>query len=510
MANRIQYRRDTAAQWAAVNPILALGEPGIETDTKRRKVGDGTTAWNSLAYQFDKTLGDAAYAPILDTIVQNLPKVTDVYTLAPTPTVTLSAASAATSIAGGVDRVPKRKTVGAAVASPADLEDPNFRYIGAYTDSLAYGGSFPDYDYIGRTYLTGGASQAALIRPTYSFVYTGRYVEIKLKALTTRSLYMLKIDGKRVTEDAAVLTTVAGSIYRLIIDFGSAAIRKIEFLSENMNFGGVTIEPAASLYRGPKPRRIGMAFGDSISAGAGDGTGGASYLDTSAHRVLEALGCDAYVNTAIGGTRYTGPGSDMSTFINRLPDITAIAPDVLIVWGSYNDAAVATGAEIEAAATTFLNAVKAALPRTLVVVLGCHTPGDPTAATLWAANTAVKNAAATAGYPFVDVLDPLNLKATTPVWAATTAYRNGDIVQNNNALYMCIQGHTSTSSFDAAKFRGLSWINGTGKVGATTGLGNSDTFILADGVHPTLEGHTYLERRELEAIVAKLRQTAGH
>lgn len=64
MANRIQYRRDTAANWTSVNPVLALGEPGYETDTKRRKTGDGTTAWTGLAYTFDKTLADAAYPPV--------------------------------------------------------------------------------------------------------------------------------------------------------------------------------------------------------------------------------------------------------------------------------------------------------------------------------------------------------------------------------------------------------------------------------------------------------------
>ena len=46
----IQLRRDTAANWVSVNPILALGEMGIETDTVRAKVGDGITAWNSLGY----------------------------------------------------------------------------------------------------------------------------------------------------------------------------------------------------------------------------------------------------------------------------------------------------------------------------------------------------------------------------------------------------------------------------------------------------------------------------
>lgn len=46
----IRVRRDTAANWAAVNPTLALGEPGIETDTRAIKVGTGSTAWNALPY----------------------------------------------------------------------------------------------------------------------------------------------------------------------------------------------------------------------------------------------------------------------------------------------------------------------------------------------------------------------------------------------------------------------------------------------------------------------------
>jgi hypothetical protein len=50
MANRIQLRRDTAAQWAAVNPVLADGEPGVEKDTGKAKYGNGVTAWASLPY----------------------------------------------------------------------------------------------------------------------------------------------------------------------------------------------------------------------------------------------------------------------------------------------------------------------------------------------------------------------------------------------------------------------------------------------------------------------------
>lgn len=50
MTYQIQLRRDSAANWTAVNPILAAGEPGLETDTGRIKYGDGVTRWNSLNY----------------------------------------------------------------------------------------------------------------------------------------------------------------------------------------------------------------------------------------------------------------------------------------------------------------------------------------------------------------------------------------------------------------------------------------------------------------------------
>ena len=50
MANRIQLRRDTAANWTRVNPVLEDGEPGLEIDTNYVKYGDGNTAWVDLAY----------------------------------------------------------------------------------------------------------------------------------------------------------------------------------------------------------------------------------------------------------------------------------------------------------------------------------------------------------------------------------------------------------------------------------------------------------------------------
>lgn len=50
MAIQIQFRRGTASEWATVNPILALAEMGIETDTNLFKIGNGALQWNDLDY----------------------------------------------------------------------------------------------------------------------------------------------------------------------------------------------------------------------------------------------------------------------------------------------------------------------------------------------------------------------------------------------------------------------------------------------------------------------------
>lgn len=50
MAAVIQVKRGSASSWTSANTVLAAGEIGFETDTKKMKVGDGSTAWNSLGY----------------------------------------------------------------------------------------------------------------------------------------------------------------------------------------------------------------------------------------------------------------------------------------------------------------------------------------------------------------------------------------------------------------------------------------------------------------------------
>jgi hypothetical protein len=53
---KIILRRDTATNWTSANPTLSGGEIGVETDTLQIKLGNGSTAWNSLAYYAPTTL----------------------------------------------------------------------------------------------------------------------------------------------------------------------------------------------------------------------------------------------------------------------------------------------------------------------------------------------------------------------------------------------------------------------------------------------------------------------
>lgn len=47
---QIKLRRDTSANFTSKNPVLGVGEPAYETDTKKLKIGDGTTAYTQLEY----------------------------------------------------------------------------------------------------------------------------------------------------------------------------------------------------------------------------------------------------------------------------------------------------------------------------------------------------------------------------------------------------------------------------------------------------------------------------
>ena len=55
-AAKIQVKRANAAAWTSANTVLFAGEIGLELDTFKFKIGNGSTAWNSLAYSISSNL----------------------------------------------------------------------------------------------------------------------------------------------------------------------------------------------------------------------------------------------------------------------------------------------------------------------------------------------------------------------------------------------------------------------------------------------------------------------
>lgn len=100
MAVRFQLRRGTASQWTSANTTLLAGEVGFETDTRRFKVGDGTTAWTSLAYAnfpLPSQTGNAGF--FLTTDGTNASWATDVVRTSATQTLTSKTLTNATIVA---------------------------------------------------------------------------------------------------------------------------------------------------------------------------------------------------------------------------------------------------------------------------------------------------------------------------------------------------------------------------------------------------------------------------
>lgn len=65
-----RLRRGLASEWVEKNPVLRPGEPGVEIDTQRLKIGNGITAWTSLPYHSN----DAIVAQMIaDAVIEGIP-----------------------------------------------------------------------------------------------------------------------------------------------------------------------------------------------------------------------------------------------------------------------------------------------------------------------------------------------------------------------------------------------------------------------------------------------------
>ncbi|SFL08850.1 SGNH/GDSL hydrolase family protein [Geodermatophilus ruber] len=140
-----------------------------------------------------------------------------------------------------------------------------------------------------------------------------------------------------------------------------------------------------------------VAFlGDSWTRGAG-ATAGRGYAPLTAER----LGW-GYLHFGIGGSGYSVPGPNDSTYADRVAAAAGSGADVIVVQGSLNERR-STAAALRSAAADTLTRLRAEAPVTarILVVGASYNPGTPDATIDWV-NREVAAAAERVGLPFVD------------------------------------------------------------------------------------------------------------
>ena len=277
----------------------------------------------------------------------------------------------------------------------------------------------------------------------------------------------IQVDGQYVDFTGVTGTgTTADNFIKLA--FASRKVRRIRITGSSLNsnantvlYKQIRVAATCDFWKPSMQDVIRVGFcGDSYAEGT-NGAGTTYPVSNAAWPVLacELLGFRDCRQLAVGATGYLADNGGLrSTFRNQIPRFSAQAPfDLLIVGHGYNDYASSPSA-VTTEATLALQALRAANVGVPIVVLGAQAGTKGPDATLIAIENAI-SAAVTA------VNDPL-----------------------------CKFHPVSTDT--------TTWLNGTGKVGATNGSGNSDVYIDPDGIHPAgpLAGEEYLAYRTAKSV----------
>ena len=360
----------------------------------------------------------------------------------PVISTTTNSGSYATTIPSAVAARPQRtdgSSSGAGSNLAVDMEnDPKFRYFGA----PALVALAADNRFVQTGTKPGGIAQAARWIVGIEFNTNSDVIEILHRAgAANAGLGMLFVNGRWVQETQLAVTVAAGNWVYTKLTFPSAGPRRVVlYMNPEASLNGVYVGAGHSVVRPTNAVKRRIAFiTDSI------GNASIDYKETEAFslRVGYLMGADQVILAGIGGTKWVAATSGSADqlaahFGGRLPAVLAMNPHAIVFVGSRNDDAGAAAIQSAVEATLDL---AAAVPE--VYVAGPITTGFATN------NGAVKAGAISKGRPFADIAGV---------------------------------------------------ISGTGRVGATTGIGNADYFISTDGIHPTKAGQKHIARRLFEAI----------
>ncbi|TRW85554.1 hypothetical protein FK535_09160 [Mycolicibacterium sp. 018/SC-01/001] len=310
------------------------------------------------------------------------------------PTVTINAAS---QISGGTTISPTTDYFG----------DTHFRYDGAPSVETGTGGVQPPSSSTKGIVYELSAETVLSSMSTVEFAFSTR------PTVTTLAVRVIVDDVWVNTYALQFSGLTVNTMYYLKLTFPTARPRRVKVEAAGMyRFGGVIVPSGGNATRPPgEVVKRAVINWDSYGAGAGGNTttdpttNGSTKIETAPHYVARMLECDSVINVSVGGTGWVNNGgAGKSTFGERVPEILACNPHIVLLGGSINDtASSATYDQVYAAVT----AVLAQLEGVPVVVLTGPERDTAASATYATYNNAIRDAAAQYKRIFVDTLDTI-------------------------------------------------------------------------------------------------------
>jgi len=311
---------------------------------------------------------------------------------------------------------------------------------------------------------TGGSG--GYFSPRFECMVEGTQICFTLD--TTQTKFRVIADGSYVGAGGVptVFNTSAGTF--VLVTFATAGVHRVGIEREANGAITAIARPATSQLWRPDPAPIrALIVGDSYT----QGTGASFEQNGWARQMALRLGWDAIIQ-AFGSTGYLAAGAT-SPFgsADRLNFVNAQSYDLVIVAGGINDTTASYAPQVQASATAYYRAIRAAQPDAAILVLGAWagSTGPSTGAnSVTAVEQAIRDAVAAVGDPMCRFV-PVSLNDAT----------------------------------------NRPWIFGTGRAGATNASGNSDLYIGSDGTHPNDAGHAHLGARGAAAVTAALEAMAA-
>lgn len=298
--------------------------------------------------------------------------------------------------------------------------------------------------------------------------------------------YWIWVNGAPATAAPATDNPTTSAAYYVVLTWSTSARRHVEFFApDGVGAYWYGVRCNFSTLIEPAPRKPVIAFvGDSYWDSS---TGFFNAFQAPPFLVSRMLGCECFSHSW-GGTGYVVGSTNTYGSTTRVASVAGGNPQLILIQGSVNDDG---QAGIGAAATAAYAAYATACPGTEIIVFGPQpSNGVDTLSVNRQSNIAAVQSAALAAPNVLAFHDEVGTAASIPAaYSSLTTYPDGSLVTYLGSVWQLSNAGSTilnTPPGNNPQWQLITWVySGTGKVGTTTGDGNRDVFLLADGVHPS-------------------------